>query len=130
MRAFYLLLALLAGCSEPGFTAQLPVSAPVKAVLGEAEGEGYQGMLAVACAIRNRGTLRGVYGLQAHRTYSSRTIALAEKAWAASAHVDVTNGATGWGNASDLVEFKKHSWWRHCKITAHIGHHWFYRRTT
>ena len=98
MRALYLLLALLAGCSEPGFTAQLPVSAPVRAVLGEAEGEGYQGMLAVACAIRNRGTLKGVYGLFAKRVYSTRSIALAEKAWAASRILDVTKGATGWGN--------------------------------
>ena len=37
----------------------------VRAIIGEASNQGYQGMLAVACGLRNRGTLSGVYGLNA-----------------------------------------------------------------
>ena len=37
----------------------------IRAAVGEASGEGYQGLLAVATAIYNRGTLKGVYGVNA-----------------------------------------------------------------
>ena len=37
----------------------------VRAIIGEASGEDYLGMLAVAVGLRNRGTLQGVYGLYA-----------------------------------------------------------------
>ena len=36
----------------------------VRAIIGEAGNQGFQGMYAVACAIINRGTLKGVYGLK------------------------------------------------------------------
>ncbi len=134
MRAIYLLLALLAGCTTPGYTAPLPILAPIRAVLGESEGEGFKGMLAVACTIRHRGNLKGVYGLRAfrvtHRLYSAHSLVLAEKAWAVSAHTDTVNGATGWGSASDIELFKHTSWWKHMRIVAHVGHHWFYRRVS
>lgn len=128
-------LALLSSCQEPGFTAQTPVYAPipaqVRAIIGEAENQGFLGMLAIADAIRNRGSLRGVYGLRSARVrnhlYSQQTLRLATKAWAASASRDVTGSATGWGSASDLFSFSKYSWWASCVITAHIGDHWFYR---
>ena len=49
----------------------------VLAIIGEAEGEPQQGKEAVACAINNRGTLHGVYGLHAprvrHHLYSKET---------------------------------------------------------
>jgi hypothetical protein len=37
----------------------------VRAIIGEASNQGYKGMLAVAVGIRNRGTLQGVYGINA-----------------------------------------------------------------
>lgn len=37
------------------------------AIIGEAENQPQEGKEAVACAINNRGTLRGVYGLRSHR---------------------------------------------------------------
>ena len=57
----------------------------VKAIIGEAEGESQVGKEAVACAIRNRGNLLGVYGLHSSRvkkhkysrdTYINATIAV------------------------------------------------------
>lgn len=57
----------------------------VKAIIGEAEDQGQRGMLAVACAIRNRGTLKGVFGLHAPRVrrhlYSQRVKDEAVSAW-------------------------------------------------
>ena len=35
----------------------------IRAIVGEAANQGSQGMLAIACAIRNRGHLKGAYGL-------------------------------------------------------------------
>lgn len=37
----------------------------VRAIIGEAGNQGYHGMLALASALRNRGTLKGVYGVNA-----------------------------------------------------------------
>lgn len=73
----------------------------VNAIIGEAEGEGYRGMLAIAGAIRNRGHLIGVYGEKAPRVigkkYSLKTLQLAKQAWRESANNDITNGADHWG---------------------------------
>lgn len=105
--------------------------AKIHAIIGEAEGEGYPGMLAVACAIRNRGSLKGVYGLRAKRVvlhlYSQKTYALAEKAWKESRSLDITNGATGWGNSEDVDKFCSTPWWKKCEITLQVGNHYFYR---
>ena len=38
----------------------IPTNDAVRAIIGEAGNQGYLGMLAVACGIRNRGTLKGV----------------------------------------------------------------------
>ena len=37
----------------------------IRAIIGEAGNQGRRGMLYIACAIRNRGTLQGVYGFKA-----------------------------------------------------------------
>lgn len=72
----------------------------VRAIMGEARDQGYTGMLAVACAIRNRGTLDGVYGVRAKGLDKepARVWLLAKKAWQESKSVDITNGATHWHN--------------------------------
>lgn len=101
----------------------------IKAIIGEAENQGYEGMLGVACAIRNRGNLKSVYGIKSKRVtkVSNRIIQMARTAWVNSDKIDVTNGATGWGNDSDIRIFKKHKWWGKCGITTHIKDHWFYK---
>jgi hypothetical protein len=67
------------------FSADIERSRAVSAIIGEAEGESYNGKLAVACAIRNRGSLRGVYGEKAHRViknlYSAKIKSDSERAW-------------------------------------------------
>jgi hypothetical protein len=84
-----------------GHAAEIPEPRAVNALIGEAEGEGYRGMLAIGCAIRNRGTLQGVYGEHAprvvHHKYNLKTYALAVQAWRDSAKEDITDGADHWG---------------------------------
>lgn len=77
----------------------------ILAIIGEAEDQGYQGMYAVACALRNRKTLAGVYGVDSPRVanhrFSMRIYRLAQKAWEASAiGPDITHGAQYWENTN------------------------------
>lgn len=117
-----------------------PKGAPeVLAIIGEAENQGFDGMLAVACTISNRGTLKGVYGLHAPRVlqhkYSNETYAKASTAWDLATESYESNRdycgfikhATGWGNSKDLVQFKKTTWWKNCKIVAVVKDHFFYK---
>lgn len=101
----------------------------VRAILGEASGEGYRGMLAVACAIRNRKTLKGVYGVHAKHVdqQSKKVWQQAKQAWKESQHNDITKGASGWGNKEDLKKFKKEKWWKNATVTTQIGNHYFYK---
>ena len=127
------MFALLQGCAMAQGVVKVSFEQKaILAIIGEAEGEGFEGMLAVAGAIRNRGSFRGVYGLKAQRVrkhlYSQKTYDLARTAWVESESLDESNGATGWGNEEDLNKFCSEAWWHNCVITAHIGRHWFYRR--
>ena len=83
----------------------------ILAIIGEGENQGYTGMLALAGAIRNRGTLRGVFGVNAPRVvkhkYSNDTYRMAKKAWAESLRVDITKGADHWEN---IKAFGKPYW--------------------
>lgn len=103
----------------------------IKAVIGEAENQGYEGMLAVACAIRNRDTLKGVYGLQAKRvlnhSYSQKTLELARSAYNQSLKHDITNGATHWEN---IKAFGCPSWVKNCVETYRWKDHVFYKEIT
>ena len=121
------------GCCAFASSAIISEHKAVLAVIGEAEGEGYEGMLAVSCAIRNRGTLKGVYGLHSYRVvhhkYSNMTEATAETAWYNSRvpeECTFIHGATGWGNAQDVAQFRNSLWFPSVYFTAHIGHHYFY----
>lgn len=100
----------------------------VNAIIGEAENQGYTGMLAVACAIRNRGTLNGVYGEHAprviNRKFSEKTTNMAIKAWAESQLHDITNGATNWEN---IKAFGCPSWVKACVEVFRYKDHVFYK---
>lgn len=101
----------------------------VIAIIGEAENQGYQGMLAVAGAIRNRETLKGVYGLKSKRAkavfesngYIRR---LAIRAWNESLFNDITHGATHWEN---IKAFGKPAWACEMVKTFEYKDHVFYR---
>lgn len=69
----------------------------IRAIMGEARGEGYYGMLLVAVALRNRGTLQGVYGYKAKFTEPQWVWDLAKKAWAESKYNRLHKG-THWGS--------------------------------
>lgn len=97
----------------------------VRAIVGESSNQGTNGMLAVACAIRNRGTLDGVMGLKAaHVRHEPKWVwARARRAWAESLKRDITGGATCWENER---VFGKPYWARYMRRTVQIGDHVFY----
>lgn len=83
----------------------IPEKMAVRAIIGEAENQGPFGMEMVACAIRNRGTLHGVYGLHSARVvmgkYSSEIALAAHKAWRESENPEACtpiHGASNWEN--------------------------------
>lgn len=99
----------------------------IHAIVGEAANQGYRGMLAVAGAIRNRGTLAGVYGLQnpmadkqPHRVWMQ-----ARAAWRESATNDITLGATHWEN---VRVFGKPTWANTMHVTVIVKEHLFFKR--
>ncbi len=94
-------------------------------MIGEAASEGFDGMVAISCAIRNRGTLKGVYGLNAkHVDNEPRWVwQMAERAYYTSFDKDVTNGATHW----ESTNFKVPYWAKDMTVTAKIGKHIFYK---
>ena len=100
----------------------------IKAIIGEAENQGKEGMLAVACAIRNRGTLKGVYGLNAPRVrnhlYTARIYAQAAQAWADSAQTDITHGARFWENTT---AFGMPYWAKGMQVVLVVRDHKFFR---
>jgi hypothetical protein len=84
--------------------AGIPDTQAHRAIVGEAAGDGYPVQLGVACAIRNRGHLRGVYGVNAAHNASEPgwVWQAAARAWRESARHDITGGATHFGSISDV----------------------------
>ena len=97
------LTAALIASAAPAFG--LSASSATNAIVGEAAGCPYAVKVAVACALRNRGTLHGVYGRHAAHNAGepARVWTDARRAWAESATRDVTHGATHFGNAADVA---------------------------
>jgi hypothetical protein len=98
----------------------------VRAIIGEAANQGKDGMLAVACAIRNRGNLKGVFGLNAKFVDDQPQWVWdhARAAWAESATHDVTDGATSWDN---INAFGEPYWARTMHRTVRVGDHQFFK---
>ena len=109
--------------------ANMPIEDILRSIVGEASGESFRGKVAVAEAIRNRGHLRGVYGLRASHIKSQpkQVWVDAKRAWEISKNSNYSKGATGWGNKKDLESFKKTKWWKNCEIVAQVGGHYFYK---
>ena len=120
-------LYLMSGCNQtPALAKAINQDQAIRAILGEARGEGYTGMYAIACALRNRGHLRGVYGLYAKMPYINPKVStLALKAWQNSLYGhDVTGGANHWEN---IKAFGLPRWAKGARITVTIGRHTFFR---
>ena len=125
-------LCLLSGCKSPAFASQpIPFTTNniIVAMIGEAEGESFEGKVAVACAILNRGTLKGVYGLHAKRAVrtprlSKLYLTCLEALREAKKH-DITKGSTNWENVNAFGQ----PYWASSMIkTVKIGNHQFYRK--
>lgn len=117
---------------------QIPADRAVKAILGEAEDQGPEGMFAVACAIRNRGTLKGVYGYhkiheqngvyrrstpRGSRRIPEWVVNQAKAAWAKSLTKRIHSG-THWEN---VRQFGIPAWARDMRVVARIGDHVFFK---
>jgi hypothetical protein len=127
--AFFLVLFALA-CSLVHADV-IPEERAVMAIIGEAENQGSEGMLAVACVIRNRYHrygFKGIYGEKSPRVvkrlYSDKIYAMAKKAWKLSASKDITGGATNWEN---IKAFGKPCWANRCVEVFRHKDHVFYR---
>lgn len=90
----------------PQANAHLTSLQATTAIVGEAAASPFAVKLAVAHALKNRGSLRGVYGLTAAHNHHepAATWAEARRAWRLAATTpDNTNGATHFGNAHDVA---------------------------
>lgn len=115
-----------------GSEAAVPQSLAVRAIVGEAAGEGYPAMLAHAHALRNRGTLKGVYGFHARHINEEAPWVWhqARRAWTASAWTkDGTHGASYWFSEEDmrLLERTRPYWFMRLRRTVKIGSTTFMR---
>ena len=97
----------------------------IHAVLGEARSEGFKGMYAIAHAIRNRGTLVGVYGAKTRFIEPWHVHAKGALAWILSGlGPDTTKGSTHWEN---VEAFGMPYWSQGVKHRAKVGRHVFWR---
>lgn len=112
---------------SPVYASQINEQRAILAVIGEAEGEPYIGKLAVCEVIRRRGSLKGVYGINAPRVkakkYSQATYNECRKAWLESAKTNHSKGATHW----EGTKFKTPYWAKDMVVTVVIGSQRFYK---
>jgi len=126
---FLILMIILAawGCSNAK-AENIPFIAEncIRAVIGEASSEGYKGLLAVCCALRNRGHLRGVYGFKAKHVDNEPAWVWqqARKAWKESKKKDIVNGADHWCN---INAFGEPYWGSDMIQVIQIENHTFYK---
>jgi len=126
------LFSLLSLSAIAAGAAQITDAAAIRAIVGEAAGQSDRAMLAVAGALRNRGTVQGVYGASSPVTcHSSPDVwARAARAWAQSAQhigqaeVRLAAGCRYFGCATDAPYFL-HTLHYHPVVT--IGQITFYK---
>ena len=125
LKAAILVAGLALAASAKALAAELPEAKAVRAILGEAGGTGFQGMVAVACALRHRGTFHGVYGLNNPVVDKQPAWAwkLARRAWMASQKLDTVAGANHWGNAQDVAK----GTFTGMQFTVAVGGNYFFR---
>ena len=113
----------------------LPQEKYHRAILGEAEGEGMRGMIAVACGILNRPEgLQGVFGVRTKRWTATlpHIRRQARLAWQYAQYnregcYDRIQGADMWENTEAFGQPKD---WPPVVFITKIGNHNFYRRVT
>ena len=119
------LMALVLLWAHNAWSAEIvPDDIAIRAIIGEASGEGLKGMQAVGEVIRRRGSLKGVYGFKApHVDKEPEWVwKMARKAWKDSEFSNLSNGATHF----ESTDFKNAYWMEDMECVAHIGKHRFY----
>lgn len=110
---------------SPAEASEIPQAQAIRAIVGEAENQGLEGMTAIAEAIRNRGHLKGVYGCRRNLTATPKWVfSQAEKAWKASENSNLVAGADHWENVD---AFGMPYWAKKMKVTAKVKDHTFFR---
>jgi len=94
-------------------------------IVGEASGQSYQEQVAIAEALRNRNSTRGVYGCTAkhNATEPAWVWTRCKKAWLESANTDLVKGADHW----ESTNFKTPYWASQMTVTAQVGSTKFYK---
>ena len=120
-----ILAALILAIPAQAF-AQVDDEQAVRAIIGEASNQGLEGMQAVAEGIRNRGTLKGVYGAKAKHVDKEPAWVWkqARNAWEASKTSNLVGGADHWENTK---AFGEPYWAKSMVKTAQVGSHSFYK---
>jgi len=97
----------------------------IRAAIGEAANQGYHGLLAVCVGIRNRGSLRGVYGVNNPIVDKQPRYIwqMAERAWTES-QWNILHTGTHW----ESTDFPTPPWAPSMKIVYRHKKHIFYRR--
>jgi hypothetical protein len=123
LRMKFIAIAILIGIS----TARgMDPEKAAQAIVGEAAGEDFKSKLAIAGALRNRGTLDGVRGAKNMRMIMAQpawVLRDARAAWAQSATNDISRGGRFWESAN----FKRPAWSIGMTETAHVGKFIFYK---
>ena len=126
------ILAIVMLCFSTCTPAQaevIPDNLAVKAVYNEALHD-TESLNAMCHALRNRGVLKGVYGLRSTNTISPKEYAKTLKTWQNSLYTpDVTKGATHWLSDYDLKHCKPSlmSWRFKMKETLYQGQTHYYK---
>lgn len=125
----FLLIISLTACDVVGAHIQNDSNESdiINAIVGEAANQDDYTMLCLAQAIINRGTLKGVYGLNAahNQNESAKTYARAAQAWHDASddrYPDHVYGAQNFGTESDLKKLKINF----KRIKAQCGDFYFY----
>lgn len=127
-----ILVLFLISCNiKTSYSDQIPTDRAVNAIIGEAEDQGYLGQLYIACAIRNRGTLKGVYGEHAPRVlkkkYSQKIKLAVIKAWKESETSDICTQIKGANHWENIKAFGKPSWASNMEETLSYKDHVFFK---
>jgi len=103
----------------------IPEGVALRCVIGEASNQGLEGMKAVSSALRNRGTVKGVYGCKSGLADKEPEWVwkMARRAWRESAFRDFANSGTHWEN---VRAFGLPYWAKNMRVTLKLGDHWFF----
>jgi hypothetical protein len=120
------LALILILCAAAVQASEIPQETAVRILIGEAANQGEHGMICVAEVLRQRGSIKGFYGLKAKHVDNQPAWVWeqARRAWRASATTNYTAGATHFEN---IKSFGVPSWARTMRIVYHYKDHTFYK---